>query len=147
MRYLALTLAAAAALSAAVPAFAQTVDELTVTGRSARAPQAITETVSYADLDLSYARDRDILRQRINITAGRLCDRLNEPRRAAGNLGRSCQDIAVRDALGQVRLAVADARSSASYADAYGAPVSAVAADGAYDGSGPVPDTQDGRAR
>jgi len=129
MRYLALTLTAAGALAAAAPAFAQTVEELTVTGRGARAPQAITETVSYADLDLNYARDRAILRHRVNVTAGRICDRLNEPGRAAGNLGRSCQDIAVRDAMDQVRLAVADARAGTNYADAYGAPVSAVVED------------------
>src|SRR3569833_298108 len=124
MRYLALSLTAAAALAAAAPSLAQTVEELTVTGQSARArPQAISEVVSYADLDLNYGRDRDILRLRVNSTAGRICDRLNEPRPSPGNLGHSCQEVAVRDAMDQVRLAFADARVGTNYADTYGAPV------------------------
>jgi len=149
MRYLALSLTAAAALAAAAPSFAQTVEELTVTGHSARArPQAISEVVSYADLDLNYGRDRDILRMRVNSTAGRICDRLNEPRPSPGNLGHSCQEVAVRGAMDQVRLAFADARVGTNYADAYGAPVSATVADTAYvDGYGPIPDTPENRAR
>jgi len=147
MRYFALSLTAAAALAAAAPSFAQTVEELTVTGRSARAPQAITEVVSYADLDLNYGRDRDILLMRVNNTAGRICDRLNEPRPSAGNLGHSCQEVAVRGAMDQVRLAFADARTGTNYADAYGAPVNAVVADRDYDAYGPIPDTPENRAR
>ena len=147
MRYLALSLTAAAALAAAAPSLAQTVEELTVTGHSARArPQAISEVVSYADLDLNYGRDRDVLRMRVNSTAGRICDRLNEPRPSAGNLGHSCQEVAVREAMDQVRLAFADARVGTNYADAYAAPVSAVVPDTAY-GYGPVPDTPENRAR
>jgi len=149
MRYFALSLTAAAALAAAAPSFAQTVEELTVTGHSARTrPQSISEVVSYADLDLNYGRDRDVLRSRVNYTAGRICDRLNEPRPAPGNLGHSCQEVAVRDAMGQVRLAFADARLGTDYAGAYGAPVSAVVADTGYYGDyGPVPDTPENRAR
>jgi UrcA family protein len=146
MRHLALTLAAVAASLAAAPAFAQTVEELTVTGHTLlNRPQAITETVSYADLDLTRARDRSVLLRRVNTTAGRICDRLNEPHPAAGNLGHSCQEVAVRGAMSQVRLAYADARSPA-YASAYGAPVSARVSDTVY-AAGPIPDTPENRAR
>jgi len=148
MRYFALSLTAAAALAAATPSLAQTVEELTVTGHGARArPQAITEVVSYADLDLSYGRDRDVLRMRVNDTAGRICDRLNEARPSAGNLGHSCQEVAVRDAMDQVRLAFADARVGTNYADAYSEPASAIVANNGYDRYGPVPDTPENRAR
>lgn len=137
MRHLALilALAAAAGFAVAAPAGAQTVEELTVTGHGPlERPQAITEAVSFADLDLTYAGDREVLLRRVNTTAGRICDRLNEPRPAPGNLGKSCQDIAVRGAMDQVREAFEDARlryaeanASSAYADAYGAPVSATA--------------------
>jgi hypothetical protein len=52
-------LAASATLIGAAPAFAQPLDELTVTGqlRDDRA-QSLSETVSYADLDLSRYADR-----------------------------------------------------------------------------------------
>ncbi len=83
--------------------------------------------------------------QRVNATAGRICDRLNEARPTAGNLGHSCQEVAVRGAMSQVRLAYADARSPA-YAAAYGAPVSARVRDTAY-AAGPIPDTPQNRAR
>lgn len=126
-------LAASAALIGAAPAFAQPVDELTVTGqlRDYRA-QSLSETVSYADLDLSRYADRQELLLRVNNTARRLCTRLNQDSPSPANLGKSCQDYAVRGAMGQVRQAFADAASPA-YADAYGAPVSATVRDpGAY---------------
>ena len=146
MRHLALTLAAAAGLAAAAPASAQTVEELTVTGRTLlNRPQSLSEVVSYADLNLSSARDRQVLVRRVNTTAGRICDRLNEAPPSAGNLGHSCQEVAVRNAMSQIRQAYADARSPA-YAAAYGEPVSARVSDTAY-ASGPVPDTPQNRAR
>jgi UrcA family protein len=122
-------LAASAALLGAAPAFAQPLDELTVTGqlRDDRA-QSLSETVSYADLDLSRYADRQELLLRVNNTARRLCVRLNQDYPSAANLGRSCQDYAVRGAMGQVRQAFADAASPA-YVDAYGAPVSATVPD------------------
>jgi UrcA family protein len=126
-------LAASAALIGAAPAFAQPVDELTVTGqlRGDRA-QSLSETVSYADLDLTRYADRQELLLRVNNTARRLCTRLNQDYPSAANLGRSCQDYAVRGAMGQVHQAFADAASPA-YVDAYGAPVSATVRDpGAY---------------
>jgi UrcA family protein len=148
MRHLVLTLAAAAGLAAAAPALAQTVEELTVTGHALRdRPQSLSETVSYADLDLNYARDRQTLRMRVNDTAGRICDRLNEARPSAGNLGHSCQEVAVRDAMGQVREAYADARSGPRYAETYGEPTSATVADAGVYTNGPIPDTPENRAR
>src|SRR5437879_5033200 len=104
MRHLALSLVAAAAFAAGAPAVAQTLEELTVTGHALRyQPQSLSETVSYADLDLTSRRDRHRLAERVNVTAQRLCDRLNEPPPSPGNLGHSCEEIAVRDAMGQVR--------------------------------------------
>jgi UrcA family protein len=147
-----LAAAAFAAAGLALPAAAQTVEELTVTGHALRnAPQSLSETVSYADLDLTQARQRAILSQRVNAAAGRVCDQLNEPRPSAGNLGHSCQEIAVRNASDQVRLAVADARnvSRLAYAPAagsYGAQASATAYAG-LSASPPVPDTPANRAR
>src|SRR5712671_3400594 len=104
MRHSALAaLASFSAFALAVPALAQTVDELTVTGRTLRNnPQTLSEAVSYADLDLTIASNRNILTRRVNAAAGRVCDRLNEARPSAGNLGHSCQEVAVRGAMGQV---------------------------------------------
>lgn len=129
MRHSALTaVASLAALALAVPALGQTIDELTITGHALRnRPQSLSETVSYADLDLTVAGNRDILSRRISAAAGRVCDRLDEPRPSAGNLGHSCQEVAERGAMGQMRLAVANARSGPAYAAAsYGAQASAV---------------------
>jgi len=119
------TLTALAALACGAPAFAQTIEELTVTGHlnGARA-RSLSEAVSYADLDLSYGADRERLLNRVNNAARRVCTRLNQETRNPANMGRSCQDFAVRDAMGQVRQAFADAGAPA-YVDAYGAPVSA----------------------
>ena len=138
------TLTAAAALLGAAPALAQTLDELTVTGQLAgpRA-QSLSEAVSYSDLDLTRRADRNELRLRINDTARWICTRLNQDSPNPANLGKSCQDIAVRGAMSQVREAFADARSPA-YADAYGTPVSATVSDYA---DNPVPDTPENRAR
>jgi len=166
MRYFALaTLAAAAATLASAPAFAQTVEELTVTGHSLRNQQlSKSRAVSFADLDLTRPADRQTLRMRVADTAGDLCEELNEPGPAPGNLGRSCQEIATRNAFADVKVAVAAARGAA-YADAafaegwnvptaetYSAPASAVApASPTYTTSvvtnGPVADTPENRAR
>jgi UrcA family protein len=125
MRYLALaTLTAAAALVVGAPAFAQNIDEVTVTGHGPRAT-SLSETVSFNDLDLALRSDRDRLLRRVNDTAGRLCDQLNQDPASHHNMGKSCKDIAVRDAMGQVRQAFADAGSSPGYVDAYGTPTSA----------------------
>jgi len=167
MRTLALaTLTAAAALCAA-PALAQTydhsgIDELTVTGQLPPAPSArpmsLSATVSYADLDLRLAGDRSRLEHRVNDAARHVCTQLDEASPNQHNLGKSCQDIAVRDAMDQVRRAFADADSTA-YVNTYGAPASAVVPDAAsyqssdatsYQSStvdnGPIPDTAANRA-
>ena len=116
MRYLTLATLAVSIAATAAPAFAQQLDELTVYGRSRGGePQAISETVSFADLDLAYAGDRAVLRARISFAAREVCERLNEPGPSAANLGRSCQDLAVREAMGQVRYAVADAQERVAY--------------------------------
>ena len=134
MRNLALaTLTAAAALACGAPAMAQTVDELVVTGHlNTSRLQSLSERVSFADLDLNRYEDRRILVLRVNDAARHVCTQLNQESRNPANLGRSCQEMAVRGALDQVRYAFADARDQA-YADAYGAPVSATAPDPEYD--------------
>jgi UrcA family protein len=171
MRKFLIAATAAGALGAAAPALAQTVGELTVTGAwyEDGRPVTLSRVVSYADLDLRYQRDQDVLRQRINSTAREICDELGEARPDHTNLGRSCQDKAVNDAMGQVRAAVAYALNTPP---AYVAPVapSADAADVAPPAppaadayavntsaqasyttrtvtNGPVPDTPANRAR
>jgi UrcA family protein len=149
MRHLALVTVTAAAVCAAAPALAQAIDEVTVTGHGPRA-MSLSETVSYADLDLNLRADRDRLMRRVNDTAGRLCDQLNQDPASHHNMGKSCKDVAVRDAMGQVRQAFADASSSPAYVDAYGTPTSAVAP-ASYTlttvENGPIPDTAANRAR
>jgi UrcA family protein len=123
------TLTAAAALVCGAPAFAQSLDELTVTGHlNGSRLQTLSDTVSYGDLDLTYAGDRERLRLRVNNTARRICDRLNQDSPNPANMGHSCQEVAVRGAMDQVRQVFADARTSA-YADAYGEPTSATVYD------------------
>ncbi|MGH6964487.1 MAG: UrcA family protein [Phenylobacterium sp.] len=165
MRYLALaTLAAAAATLAGAPAFAQTIEELTVTGHALKNQQlSKSRVVSFADLDLTRPADRQTLRMRVADTAGDVCEELNEPGPAPGNLGRSCQEIATRNALADVKVAVAAARGSA-YAEAnlpdswyapaaetYSSAASATVPDATYTTmtvtNGPVADTPENRAR
>jgi UrcA family protein len=130
MRNLALaTLTAAAALTCGAPASAQTVEELTVTGHlNTSRLQSLSERVSFADLDLNRYEDRRVLLLRVNDAARHVCTQLNQESRNPANLGHTCQDNAVRGAMDQVRYAFADARDQ-SYADAYGAPVSATVPD------------------
>jgi UrcA family protein len=90
---------------AAAPARAQsTVDELTVTGRygPGNEPNALSQAVSYADLDLSTGYGRDILRRRVSMTAHYLCRELGEDEYGDG-LAPSCQEAAVRDAMYRAR--------------------------------------------
>lgn len=160
MRYLALATLAAATLSAA-PALAQDIDTLTVTGHGPRA-QSLSEAVSYADLDLTQRADRATLQRRVSDTAGRLCNQLNQDPATHHNMGKSCKDVAIRDAMGQVRQAFADASSSPAYVDAFGTPTSATVADRPYARAtgfesnaytvstvenAPIPDTPANRAR
>lgn len=166
MRYLALaTLAAAAATLASAPAFAQTVEEVTITGHSLKNQElSKSRPVSFADLDLTRQADRQTLRTRVANTAGNVCEELNEPGPTPGNLGRSCQEIATRQALADVKVAVANARGEAfanaafangwdaPAAEAYSAPAAATEqAPATYTTTtvtnGPVADTPENRAK
>ena len=171
-------LAVAGLSAAAAPALSQTVDQLTVTGQwngRGEPPASLSRIVSYDDLDLRLAADQNELRHRITVTAQQICDELGQDRPNRTNLGRSCQDIAVRNAMQQVRFAVAQAYNTPAYAavaptgegadTAYVAPVgpssstsydTATSADSAaapasYTSqtvtNGPVPDTAANRAR
>ena len=168
MRYLTLaTLAAAAATLAGAPAVAQTVlEEVTITAHGLKNEEmSKSQRVSFADLDLTRKADRDKLGLRVADTAHRLCEELNEPGpRSPGAFGHSCQEIATRKGLEDVKVAVAAARGGA-YADnafsqgwsapaagSYSAPASATApASANYIDmtvtNGPVADTPENRAR
>jgi len=63
--------------------------------------------------------------------ARRVCTQLNQDSPNRANMGRSCQETAVRGAMDQVRYAFADARE-AYYADTHGAPASAIAPETDY---------------
>jgi UrcA family protein len=156
-------LAAAGFATAAVPAFAQEVDEITVMGRMGPdgQPHSLSRPVSIADLDLRSDADVSVMRTRIRNTARQLCNELGESDSAT--LRPSCRDAAVRDALGQARLAVAQARSAPAYAFLepepylapaaadYAPPASAEVPEATYTTTtvtnGPVPDTPENRAR
>ena len=79
-------------------------EEITVTGRFGTVPdsvQSLSQTVSYADLDLSTAAGKSMLRQRLKLTARWLCQKLGEPE-AATPPAPSCRDAAVSDAMARV---------------------------------------------
>lgn len=103
----------AAAFGLVSPAMAQTVvvpvppppgpDQIVIVGHYGNGTlpdnvESASLTVSYADLDLSFPRDRDILRHRISLTARYLCDKLGESDTGPG----SCRDAATKDALQRV---------------------------------------------
>jgi UrcA family protein len=98
-----LALVAGAGLaSLAPPAAAQsTVEELTVTGRYGRAPDSVrslSQTVGYADLDLSTEAGKREFRHRLQLTARYLCEKLGET--GSGDaVAPSCRDAAVKDAM------------------------------------------------
>jgi UrcA family protein len=135
--------AAAALAAAALPAFAQTttVEQLTVMGRFAprgAQPQSISRVVDYSDLDLRLAADQDVLRGRVIRVARDICRQLGEPS-GPPNLGHSCEDVAVRDAMTQVGQAVAYAMATPPPAYAVIAPAPPVA-EPAPVTSEPIPD-------
>jgi UrcA family protein len=166
-------LAVAGLSAAAAPALAQTVEQLTVMGEwngRGEPPATLSRAVSYGDLDLRLVADQRVLRRRVEDTAREICDRLGQDRPGRTNLGRSCQEVAVRNAMEQVRFAVAQSFSTPgpAYAvvaptgegadTAYVAPVgplasndAGVAASASYTSqtvtNGPVPDTAANRAR
>jgi len=99
-------LTAIAMIAAATPAMAQDDEEdIVITGHYGQLPDTIesaSQHVSYADLDLSYAADRQVLKHRIERTARYLCDRLGESDSPSSGLAPSCRETAVRDALGRI---------------------------------------------
>ena len=103
-------LAGAALVAAATPVLAQsTVEEVTVIGRHGPLPddvRSISQTVSYADLDLGSADGRHELKHRIALTARYLCDKLGESD-ASDPVVPSCRDAATRDAVAQADAAIA----------------------------------------
>lgn len=94
-----------AASGFAIPASAQSAsEEITVTGRYGKVPdnvQSVSQSVGYADLDLSTKPGRDELRRRINLTARFLCEKLGES--STGDaVAPSCRQAATKDALERV---------------------------------------------
>jgi UrcA family protein len=93
-------LTGATLLAATAPARAQsTVEELTVTGHYGKLPdnvRSVSQTVSYADLDLTSDGGRHELKHRIALTARYLCDKLGES--DTGGVVPSCRDAATTDA-------------------------------------------------
>ena len=96
----------AALFGAAPPASAQDYGEdIIVRGEWGRVPsdvESLSQSVSYADLDLSYREDRRELRRRVSLTARYLCDRLGESDSSSSSLMPSCREAAVRDAMRRV---------------------------------------------
>jgi UrcA family protein len=96
--------ALAAALAASGPALAQPAgEEILVEGRYGTAPDSVrtlSQAVSYSDLDLSLAGDRDELRHRIHLTARFLCDKIGD--NASSSLTPSCREEAARSAMTRV---------------------------------------------
>jgi len=124
MRAMTLICATALACAVAVPAAAQTVDEVVVTGPvGPDGPRRLSQRVSYADLDLATYAGQEVLRVRIRDTARSLCRALGEDNTGPSPLVPSCETQAVRDARTQVRratgvaLAEAGRRTYYAYAD------------------------------
>jgi len=91
------------ALATCAPsALAQTsAEDIIVTGRYGQMPDSVrtlSQSVSYADLDLSTRAGREILHRRVNLTARYLCEKLGESASSSGP-APSCQDAAVKDAM------------------------------------------------
>lgn len=106
------TLALGTAFAAAAPALAQSVEELTVTGQwngRGEPPATLSRVVNFDDLDLRNAADQAVLRERVTRVASDICDELGQDRPNRTNLGHSCQEQAVQNAMQQVRFAVAQA--------------------------------------
>jgi len=89
----------------AAPALAQSGEEIIVTGRWGRVPEdvaTLSQSISYADLDLSLASDRRELQHRVNLTARYLCDKLGEKDSMTSSPIPTCRDAASQDALKRV---------------------------------------------
>ncbi len=96
--------AGVALIGAAVPALAQSDEDIVVTGHYGTLPDSVqtaSQTVSYADLDLSTVAGRNELRHRLDLTARYLCGKLGESDTSVGP-GDSCRDAARKDAMNRV---------------------------------------------
>jgi UrcA family protein len=92
-------------LGTAAPSLAQLADEdIVVTGRYGPIPdsaQSLSQSVSYADLDLSTIADRQVLRHRLSLTSRYLCNKLGETDSSPG-ITPSCRDATYKDAINRV---------------------------------------------
>lgn len=93
----------AAIAAVSMPAMAQDYyeDEIVVFGSYERVPedvQSLSQTVSFADLDLSTEWGWSEFKTRVSLTARYLCDKLGEPR-FASYPATSCRRAAERDAM------------------------------------------------
>jgi UrcA family protein len=95
----------ASALVFSAPVTAQAApEEIVVTGEYGQAPDSVkslSQSVSYADLDLSTEPGRDELRHRVSLTARFLCNKLGESG-ASSSITPSCQQETVRNAMKRV---------------------------------------------
>jgi UrcA family protein len=114
---LAAVLAAAGFATAAVPALAQDVDEITVVGSTGPdgKPASLSRVVSLSDLDLRSDAGVKEMRNRIRVTARDLCNELGEGPPSTP-LDASCQSVALKNAMVDARLIVARIRSTPDYA-------------------------------
>ena len=97
-------LPALAVLPAAAMAQGTPPEEIVVTGNIGTVPDSVrtlSQPVSYADLDLSTAEGKKVLRQRVNLTARWLCQKLGESDTASPPVP-SCRQAAVSDAMARV---------------------------------------------
>jgi UrcA family protein len=161
---------AAGFATAAVPAFAQDVEEITVVGSIGPdgTPTTLSRAVTISDLDLKSDAGVKEMRTRIRATARDLCRELGESP-SASPLSPSlptCETAAVRTAMGQARMVVAQVRATPDYAfvepdyapaaESYAPPASAEVSNlgvpaASYTSTtvtnGPVADTPENRAR
>ena len=97
-------IAGAALVGAAAPSLAQTDEEIIVSGRYGNLPESVrslSQSVSYADLDLSSTAGRAELRHRVRLTARYLCEKLGEVD-SSSSVVPSCRDAATKDALSRI---------------------------------------------
>jgi UrcA family protein len=101
-RRAALLIAGGALIGITAPTFAQSDEELVVTGRwhgkMPESVQSLSQAISYGDLDLSTAGGRAEFRHRIRLTSRYLCNKLGESDTSDG-VTPSCRDAAYSDAM------------------------------------------------
>lgn len=148
----------AGAAVVAVPAVAQTVEELTVTGHRGVGPntRSISAVVSYHDLDLTTEAGRSTLNQRVRTTAQDLCRRLGENNMGSTGVAASCEQDAINSVSQQQQVAIANARPHnyatttpaptpvAPAAESQGAPAAATEPSRPMT-MNPIPDTRENR--